>query len=336
MLLKIYKKASPLQLILVILLLFLWWIPAWRSEASLSCDGAYSLFCGSLAAFQLFWGGIPATLLSIFILLASGFLLTFILASVQMISRQTFFPALFLPLLASYSPALQLFHPGLPALLLLSGGLYYLLRGFDKYDQTKELFSGSLLISLAILFHLPALPFALLPFITLMVYRVFDWRQWMAALAGLLTPVLYLSVLSWFFYGTLPFQSYASIILSPSIPVVENWGWPLVIFWSFTALLLLRMLGSILYHSGERVISFRKRQLVLLWFLLLSQAGLFFSGSSLLYHSILIFVPFSFYLTYFFIDRTYRRKWIHNLILYLYLFSLLLMFLLNHTAYAAL
>jgi hypothetical protein len=335
MLMKIYKKASPLQLILVMLLPGLWWIPAWRSGVAVGCDEAYSLFCQFLNTFNQFGGGIPATLLSLVFLLASGFLLTFSLASVQLISRQTFFPALFLPLLASYSPALQHFHSGLPALLLLTGAMHYLLRGFDKYELTKELFSGSLLVSLAILFHLPALPFALLPFITLLVYRVFDWRQWVAALAGLITPLLYLSALSWFFYGTLPLHTFANIIISPSLPVVGNLGWPLVLFWSFTAILLLRMLGSILYHSGERVISFRKRQLVLLWFLLLSQAGLFFSGPAHLYHSILIFVPFSFYLTYFFIDRNYRRKWMHNLILYLYLLSLLLMFLLNDTAYAA-
>lgn len=322
MLLTIYKKASPLQFMLVILLTLALWAIAFESSTMPQCSSRLSLLCPSITSFHGWLNGFPAKISGMLLLIASGFLLAFSLGNNQMINRQSFLPALIVPLFSSYIPLLHSFHPVIPAMILLTGALHYLLNAYEKTDLTREVFSAGFLIGLASLFHLPAIAFALLPFLGLLTYRIADWRQWTSAIIGIITPVLFLLVAMYFFEGRGSMRTYFSGILEWELLTLPRLGWPLLVFWGITLLLLLRSLGSIFIHVNERVISYRKKHIIILWFLLISQGSLLLSAEHYLYHSILIFIPLAYYLTYLFIDRRTRKPWINELIFIIYLISL--------------
>lgn len=316
-----------MQLILVILGMTALWLSSFGNRSIPHCAHQLSILCPWVISFNEFGGGIFARILTILLLMGAGFILTFSLSSNQMISRQTYLPALLLPVFASYTPLLQTFHPVIPAVFLLVLALHFILAAYEKNDLTKDIFSAGILISLAALFHLPVILFAILPFITLAIYRIFDWRQWAAALAGIFTPLLYTFSIVYYLNG---FQfirewiSFVKPVVGIHIPEME---WEIWLFWGLIGIILLRAIGSILWHSGERVISFRKRQIIILWFLILSQLGLLISGPAIVYQSVLLFIPMAFYFTYLFIDKSLKREWLGNFFLFLLFSALLLMYL---------
>ncbi|MBE0641880.1 MAG: hypothetical protein IH599_07580 [Bacteroidales bacterium] len=324
MLYSVYRKATPWQFILVIVGMLALWLPGISAAPATGCHDQGSLICPWITAFNYWGNGIPARILAMLLLLGSGFAFTLSLASNHMIARQTYFPLLILPLFASYSIQLQEFHSAIPALALLVISLHFLLTAYDRADMTKEMFSSAMFISLAAFLHYAAILFILLPFFSLLIYRNFDWRQWAAAMGGVLTPFIYLFSLAWFMHGDQYINEYL-LSVTPRLTIqLPDSHWTVYFFWGIQALILLRALASVIWHAQERVISFRKRNLIMLWFLLLSQGSLLLAGPGILLHSIIIFVPISFYLTYFFFDRNIRRKWQADMLIYLLLLSLFL------------
>ncbi|HRY98131.1 MAG TPA: hypothetical protein P5550_03650 [Bacteroidales bacterium] len=334
MLYAIYRKATPFQLILVIVAMIVLWFAGFSRTAEAVCHPQLSLLCAVFDNFNLWLGGLPARILALLLLLGSGFLLTLSLSANHLIARQTYFPALILPLFASYSLPLQVFHMVIPALVLLIASLHFLLTAYEKADMTKDLFTAGMFTSLAALIYFPAIAFGLLPFLALLIYRNFDWRQWGATFAGLFAPLLYLFSTAYFLYGGMHIREFLHAI-EPDLRVsLPSHHWTMYIFWGLQAVLLLRALASVVWHAQERVISYRKRNLIMMWFLFISQLSLFLAGPAIGFHSILIFIPVSFYLTYFFFDRGFRRKWLADLLIYMLLFSLALTIAQEHLAAA--
>jgi hypothetical protein len=324
MLYRIYRKATPWQFIFAIAGMLALWLPGISAAPGAECNEQGSLICAWIEAFNAWGSGIPARILAILLLVGTGFAFTLSLAANHMIARQTYFPLLILPLFASYDTQLQLFHNGIPALALQVMALHLLMTAYERTEMTKEVFSAAMFFSLAAFLHYAAILFVLLPFISLLIYRNFDWRQWAAALAGAFTPFLYLASIAYFLHGSSYIREYflsVTPVISIQLPTIH---WTAYFFWGLLGLILIRAFASVIWHAQERVISFRKRHLILLWFMILSQLGLLLAGKGILEHSIFIFIPVSFYLTYFFFDRSIRKKWQADLLIYLLLFSLLL------------
>jgi len=332
MLYQLYRKASSMQLVLIIVLMLMIWMRSLVSDNTVHCFHQLSILCPSLAGLNDFWGGVPARLLAMFLLLAAGFALNAILSGNHLIGRQTFFPALILSLFASYAPAIQNLHPVLPAIVLLLWALHFLLKAYEKPEAIGEVFSAGLLTGLAVLFHFPIIAFILFLLISLMIYRISNWRLWAAVVTGFLTPLGYTVAIAYFIHGREPIRQFLNEV--PPVPGLSfpDMHWSIALFWGITGLTLLRALASVVWHANERVISFRKHHLVFFWFLATTLATFLLSGRSSVYHSTLLFIPAAFYFTYYFFDRPVKRKWLANLHLYLLLISLTLIYLFSEDA----
>lgn len=322
-----FRKAEPWHLLLIFIFAALLWFPKFGMAGSPVCHHERSFLCAALEAFNgsLGPGGTAGQITAFLLILGLGLLLVQILNSNNLIDRATYFPSYVFILFASYHPQLISLHPVLPALFLLLIALLFIFKAYDEASALKMMFSAAFSISIASLFYFPALGFGILPWISLMIFRDFSWRNWAGAFLGLITPYIY--AFSWIFIfkdiHTIR-EIYFSVPIMPAIPAL-NHPWPFFLFWALTALVLLRSIFSVLWHLNEKVISFRKKQMVVLWFMILSQITLLFSQDSALAHSIIIFVPLSFYYTIFFIQSR-RKRWINDFVFLILAASLLLSF----------
>ncbi len=323
-----FRKTAPWQLIFVILVACLFWIPQLGKASLPLCHHERSILCPWIESFAFAFGsgGWTGQITALLLVIMAGLLSVQIWSSHQLIERSSFFPAYAFVLLSSFHASQFTLHPVLPAALLLMLALHFLLRAYDTESALKMVFSASFSIALASLIYFPVLGFGILPWMALLIYRDFGWRNWTGVLLGLLTPYIYTFTLQFLVHDLSYIKEsyFAQPIHITLFP--QGLAWQHYLFFALADLLLLRAVGSVLWHLNERVISFRKKQLVILWFLLIALMTLPFSAKDFIPHTLLTTIPATFYLTAFHLPAK-KRKWTADFAFILFLGSLILAYL---------
>lgn len=72
-----------------------------------------------------------------------------------------------------------------------------ILKIYNKTDSYEEIYNNSFLLSLSSIIYLPSIYFTIIIWLTLIVFRIFNWREWVISIIGLITP--YFLVFAFFF-----------------------------------------------------------------------------------------------------------------------------------------
>lgn len=188
MFLRLYQSNQPFVLLFLPLIGMVFWLPSFINPLPLIVTEGRGPLFDILAQFVSF-SPFLSTLIAYFLVLAIVLLTNKIYNDQQFTDRQNYLPALSLLVLMSASEDLCRLHPVQPCLLFI---LLALKRIFSMYRQLfvgSAAFDTGFLFSIAVLFYPPA--WAVLPFIwvSLVVLRAFNWREWIIPILGILTPV---------------------------------------------------------------------------------------------------------------------------------------------------
>lgn len=183
-----FKKNQPASMLALPLFAALLWMMSWI-QASTSA-GFFSMpFFKALDAVNHF--PIASELLAFILVITQSFYLNHILNKYDLREsreRSNFLAALFSIVFLSAFPVFRTFLPQHFSALFL---LIMLDRIFDSYRKDvafSNCFDAGFFVSIASLFYFPSLLFFSLVWISFVILRPFNWREWIIAFLGLLIP----------------------------------------------------------------------------------------------------------------------------------------------------
>lgn len=282
MFIKFFKSSFFIQYLVIGIVGLMLWLNAFLSPPGMPPpEGPVPLYSLVFNLFQ----GMPfvATWVGFFLLLAETYWLTRILSVHELVLKNSSLSALVFIVMMSFLPGQLTLNPINIALGFMILILYHLLIAYNKPEHLDRIFAAGFFTAIASMFYLPFILWFVFVVISFLVFRAGNWRAWMAAFIGLLTPFIYLTV--WYFWHD-EFIARADefIIFFRDILVFPNpFHTDFFILSGFT--LLLAIWGIFRFSSGpERTVEIRVKTNILLWTLVFTVLSFFFSRSMAIFH----------------------------------------------------
>jgi len=284
--LRFFKSAFFTQYLLIGTIGLVLWLPAALNPPQMpSPDGPVLLYA-------LIYGALHGTpLLAAFF----GFILIFwetwffakIINKNELVLKNSSVSALLFIILISLFPNQLTLTPTALALFFILLTINQLMIIYRKPEHFDRIFAVGFYTALASLFYLPVLLWMGLPIISFFLFRSGVWREWFAAIIGMLAPFIYLS---FFFFWNDEFLSRASeYLVFFSNPHMSD----LLLgpgFWVPEGIVLVLALWGRLKHWGfplEKTVELRTKLNLFFWTLIFTLLSSIYSHSLTEYHAML-------------------------------------------------
>lgn len=320
MILKLFKTTYIAQIVFLILLTIVLWLPAFiRPIPVVSLQ--FNQFTSFL--FPESYLGLPV--LSVFIafilLLFEAFFLSYLFSVNELTHRNNFLAGFLFILFLSRSPEHLNFQPSQIALLFLILALRNILNNFKSTQSLNLLLTASFWISIAslfvpsVIFIYPAL------WISLILFQIFSWRSIPISLIGLIIPYFilftaYVSVNEHLLFIDQIVRQAESLFSMPTMPKTNE-----IIELALSAILTFFSASYILSRVGKQVIHIRKKTSFIFWLLGISILVSILSTDVSARE--IVFIPFAAILGYYFnaLKRQFWADLFISLIFFLILFQ---------------
>ena len=204
------------------------------------------------------------------LLTAEAYLLNRLVIKLEIMNTNTFMTGSVYVIFMSCSSLVTTLHPVLCSSLFLIIALQRLFETYRKETAFSEVFDAGLFIALAVLFYLPALVFAIIIWLCLIIIRPFVWREWIISVFGFLVPWLFVAM---YYYWIGNFESFIHdhLVLSFNFRNVDL-DWPLTDYLLFAIMFLLALVSLTRVFRGTvySTVRARNNMLLLLWMAALS------------------------------------------------------------------
>jgi hypothetical protein len=261
-----------------------------------------------------------ATLAGFCLVMAETYWLTRILSVHELVLKNSSLSALVFVVMMSFLPGQLTLNPINIALGFMIMILHHLLISYNKPEHLDRIFAAGFFTAIASMFYLPFILWFIFVVISFLVFRAGNWRAWMAAFIGLITPFIYLAV--WYFWhDELIIRAQSYVLFFSHILVFPNpFHTDFYILSGFT--LLLALWGIFLFSSSpERTVEIRVKTNILLWTLVFTILSFFFSRSMAIFHPALAMPALAMVITGTLIGL--KRTRLAEMILLLYFVSVL-------------
>lgn len=259
------------------------------------------------------------TFIAFLLVIAEAFLLNYIVTRNEVITKQSYLPALFYIVFMSNNNSMLMLHPPLLANLFLLLALNKLLNSYRKDIAFSQAFDAGMFVSIASLFYFPCIIFLPLLGIGLIILRPFIWREWVISFIGVVIP--YLFVIAYYFYNdTLNYLWYDKFFF-PILGEKPGLNFPKAFYFmlGIASLIILFSLGKILGALNSGAQKSKKGVLLLIWFFILSGLSLFIAPEISTKYFGLMAVPSSVFCAYYFVNI--KKQWWAELLFLLLLAS---------------
>jgi len=260
--------------------------------------------------------------LTLAITLLQAFFLNSIINHFNFMSRPNFMVALmYMTLVSLFAPFLVLSPP----LICNFIAIWMLGKLFSIYklsDVRSLMFDLGLIVAIGSLIYFPFIVMMLLLWISLVIFRPFNWREWITPLLGFITIYFLLGVI---YFWTDRLHEYYEIFepLGYSFPTELSLNVYDFLVTAPIAVALLFFLFVLKDHFFKSVVHLRK-SFQLLFFMMLLTVGSFYLNSHItINHFLLCAPPLAIYLAFYFSNS--KSKWVYE-ILYLVIILTILYF----------
>ncbi len=263
---------------------------------------------------------LTATIIGFFLVLTETYWLTRILSQHELVLKNSSLSALVFLVMMSFLPGQLTLNPINIALGFMILILYHLLISYNKPEHLDRIFAAGFFTAIASMFYLPFILWFIFVVISFLVFRAGNWRAWMAAFIGLLTPFIYLAV--WYLWqddliaSALEFPAFFTNILVFPNPFHTDF----YLLCGFTVLLALW--GIFLFRSGpEKTVEIRSKTNILLWTIVFTLLSFLFSRSMAIFHPALAMPALAMVITGTLVGL--KKVRVAEIILLVYFFSVL-------------
>ncbi|MCE9540661.1 MAG: DUF6427 family protein [Bacteroidetes bacterium] len=195
MLIRFFKNNNPSSFILLPLFALVLWIIGFflaQNAAVTYHMPLYQTITKPLNNFHLI-----GTLIAFLLIISGAFLLNFIVNKYEILTKPSFLPALFYIVFMSMDIAMLTMHPFVFANIFIMLAIFKLVSSYQKDTAFSNAFDAGFLISLSTLFYFPSIVYIPILVIGFLLFRPFNWREWIISLLGIIGP--YIFVFSYYF-----------------------------------------------------------------------------------------------------------------------------------------
>ncbi len=300
---RFFRNNSPSSFILLPLLALAFWIGSFfmKPAEPIFAMPLYNLLTNPLNSLH-----VVASIVAFIIVVAEAFLLNYIINENEILNKPTFLPALLYIVFMSCDTQLLTIYPLLFANFFILMAINRLMTSYRKDIAFSNAFDAGFLLSIATLFYFPCIVFFPLLIIGFILFRPFNWREWVISFIG--TAVPYTFVFTYYFWND----------------VLDYW-WNVKVFYPGTKHLILISPGfyfMICVASLIVLLSFaklfvgivdasqknRKGISLLLWLLGLALLSMFLSPELSLQNFSVLAIPASVFCSNFFL-RVRKIQW---------------------------
>ncbi len=248
-------------------------------------------------------------LITVFLTLIQALLLNRVVNQNNLLGKSSFLPALLYVSLASMLTPFLVLSPTLICNFLIIWMIDKFLSIYRRTDVISVMFDLGLIVAIGTLFYFPFIAMFLLLWISLLIFRPFNWREWVACLVGFIT-IYFMIFIIYFWLGritdfyqiwlplTRPFPTSLNIDIYDYLVLLI----PIVILVLFTI--------SLRHNFYKSVVHIRKSFQLLFFMFLLGVVSFYQSPSLQEYHFLLCIPPISIYTAYYF---SYAKvKWVYE------------------------
>jgi hypothetical protein len=218
-------------------------------------------------------------LITLSIILLGAFLVNFLAIEQEITSKTNNLPAFLYILFACSANTKIAIEPILTANIFIIPSIYFLINSYRKDYALSEFFKAGLLMGIASFFCIHYILIFPICFISLIILRSFNWREWVILIIGLLTPlylyasISYLKTADAFFIFSMLKEATSNI----QNPVISEY------YVSFILISFLAIVFAITHYVGKGFggkVKTQKTKYILIWMLFLSLLLLFFEQQS--------------------------------------------------------
>jgi hypothetical protein len=249
-----------------------------------------------------------STTIALLLIIAEGFLLNYIVNENEVLTKKTNLPALFYIVFISNNGSMLELHPILFANLFLMFALSKILNSYRKDIAFSQVFDAGLLISIATLFYFPCVVFLPVIGIALILFRSFQWREWVISFIGVLVP--YVFVLTWYFWNDMldylfhDKMFFPIIYRSQATDLSESFYFLMTMGW----IIVLLSFGKLFSGLGGGSQKTKKAMILMLWLFAFSGLSIFLAPAIATKYFSLLAIPVSVICSNYFI-RMKRELW---------------------------
>jgi len=312
-----FKKLSPFNILWLGVILF-----AMRAGYMLNAPAkGGSLFMGPFLSLWLPAGySAFSPSLNIFIagiiVLVQALLLNHLVNHFNLLGKPSFLAALMYVTLSGLFPPFLVLSPPLICNFLVIWMLFKLISFYKSKDAKSTAFDLGMIIALGTLIYLPFVFLFLAIWIGLVIFKSFEWRDWVAGIIGFITVFFFLAV---YYYLNNNLVQFAVIWrpLASKFPQAFNINYYNYLVLVPVILILVLSFIKLQQNFYKSYIQVRKSLQLLLIMFLIALLSFCVKAAFQLPHFLLCAVPASVFFAYYFLNA--RRKWFYEV-----LFGLLL------------
>lgn len=323
MILRLFRTNIFLQFFFILVTWIVLWFPSFNNENSIAIPSSFNP--AYILVFNLLGPHPWVHEMIVFVFVIGGALiLNFTLSEFGLINKKTFLPAFLYVLLMSSHSAFLKFHPYLIANIFLLLLLRKIFCANEKEDSLKDVFATGIFTALAALFAFKLSVLIVFVFFFLVVLRIFSLRYWFAMVAGFLTVLLYVSSYYFFTDQLMPkFQHFISFFTN-SLFQHQWYHFNFSDYFLFISLLFI-LFTALFYELTtvtEKIISTRRLEILLFWFLIGCVISFFIYIDQFLIELTLLLLPASIFIGLYF--TSIKKTFFAEVLLLIFIAGILL------------
>ena len=247
---------------------------------------------------------------ALFLTLVQAFIFNKIINSYNLIGKPTFVPALIYVTVSSLFTPFVLLSPVLVCNFLVLLMIEKYLSIYRRDDVRSVMFDLGMIVAVGTLIYFPFIAMMVLLWISLIIFRPFNWREWLTGIIGFLTVFFFLAV---YYYWNNSLNQFYNIWLPLSskfqISFKINWYDYLVLI----PVIIILVLGTFQLRSNffRSFVQIRKSFQLLFFMLLLGLISFYLKPDFRIYHFLLCAPPGAVMMAYYFVQAG-KKRWIYE------------------------
>ena len=250
------------------------------------------------------------------LIFAQALLVNYLANKNNLLSKSTFLPALMYVVVSGlFTPFLVLSPPLICNFLVI--WMLFKLFGFYNNDEGKSnAYDVGMIIAIGTLVYFPFIYMFLLIWIALIIFRPFNWREWISGVIGFATVFFFLAV---FYYMNNEFSQFYNIWLplGASFPKSINIDYYNYLILIPVILILALCFVKLRQNFFKSYVHIRKSFQLLFWVFIIAGLSFYVKEQFNLNHFLLCAVPAAIFFAYYFLYA--NVKWFYESLFFLLL-----------------
>ena len=250
------------------------------------------------------------------LIFAQALLVNYLANKNNLLSKSTFLPALMYVVVSGLFTPFLVLNPPLICNFLVIWMLFKLFGFYNNDEGKSNAYDVGMIVAIGTLIYFPFIYMFLLIWIALIIFRPFNWREWVSGVIGFATVFFFLAV---FYYMNNDFNQFYNIWLplGASFPKSINIDYYNYLILIPVILILALCFVKLRQNFFKSYVHIRKSFQLLFWVFIIAGLSFYVKEQFNLNHFLLCAVPASIFFAYYFLYA--NVKWFYETLFFLLL-----------------